>query len=272
MSFSPDLAAYCRRIGYTGGLAPSLPTLCALQLHHVQAVPFENIDVLLGRKISLELESLERKIVHERRGGYCFEQNSLFAAVLRACGFQVTPLIARVRWQLPADVKTGRTHMVLRIDLAGEPWLVDVGFGAIGATAPLRILATAEQTTPHEPHRIVPLAHGELMHQVLVGGTWSDVYQFALEPAPPPVDFEMGNWYSCTHPNANFVRNLVVARTRPDHRLVINNREFIVRHRDGHADKSPISTWPELCSLLAQHFDLHVDPARPFHPPHLPWS
>lgn len=227
-------------------------------------------DVLLGRTISIDPAAVERKIVADRRGGYCFEQNTLFAAVLRAIGFAVTPLIARVRWQVPPDVGTGRTHMVLRVDVAGRAYLVDVGFGSIGPTAPLRLDTTDAQPTPHEPRRIVPLGSGEMMHQIGFGEVWQDVYRFSLDP-PPGIDFEIGNWFSCTHPTANFVRNLIVARARRDRRLSIHNREFIVRELDGRAHKSAIDSWPQLCELLAVHFDLQVDAARPFGPPEMPW-
>src|SRR5262245_46685487 len=132
------LDAYLRRIGYRGPRAASPEALAALHEAHVAAVPFENLDILLGRTISLDLDALEAKIVSGRRGGYCFEQNTLFRAVLERLGFRVTSLAARVRG---GDVLRPRTHMLLRVDLDEGPWLADVGFGGDGLVHPLPLAA-----------------------------------------------------------------------------------------------------------------------------------
>src|SRR5262245_31633198 len=105
-----DVDAYFARIGYRGGRAPTLETLNGIVRAHVQTIPFENLDVLLGRPIELDVESLERKLVAARRGGYCFEQNTLLLEVLGALGFTVRPLSARVRYQRPRDYTPARTH------------------------------------------------------------------------------------------------------------------------------------------------------------------
>ena len=112
-----DLDAYLKRIGYTGSRAPTLDTLRALHLNHALSIPFENIDVLRGMPIELDPDSLERKLVHEGRGGYCFEQNLLFGRVLMALGFSVQRLVARVLWQRPDDGTQPRTHMLLFVQL-----------------------------------------------------------------------------------------------------------------------------------------------------------
>ena len=136
-----DLQAYLRRIGWQGAVAPDMATLQAIATAHVAAIPFENINPLLGLPVSLELAALERKLVHEGRGGYCFEQNLLFEAVLRAVGFEVSGLIARVLWTRPEDAVTPQTHMLLRVELAGESCLVDVGFGGQNLVGVLRLQA-----------------------------------------------------------------------------------------------------------------------------------
>lgn len=257
-----DLDAYFSRIGYTGPRTPTLATLRGIQLAHVMSVPFENLDVLQGKRIVLDLPTLEAKIVGARRGGYCFEQNTLLREVLRTLGFRVTAYLARVRWQVPADVKTALTHMVLEVEAEGRPWLMDVGFGSIGATAPLALDTQEEQTTPHEPRRLVR-EDGIVAHQVRLGSTWHDVYRFRLEE-PAPMDFEMGNIFSCTHPQAHFVRNLIATRVRPEGRVVLFNREFTRRDWTGRADTQPIDTQEKLRPLLAEHFDLHPPPGRQF--------
>src|SRR5690349_15099497 len=125
-----DLDAYLDRIGYAGPRLPTRRVLEGLHLAHTTHVPFENLDILLGRPIRLDLDSLQAKLVRDRRGGYCFEQNTLFAAGLEQMGFAVTRLAARVRFG--ASRLLPRTHMLLRVDVEGEPFLADVGFGGSG--------------------------------------------------------------------------------------------------------------------------------------------
>src|SRR5262249_12522387 len=122
-----NLDAYFARIGYTGERRAAHAVLDAVHLAHATSVPFENLDIFLGRPIRIDLESVQAKLVHARRGGYCFEQNTLFAAVLEQLGFPVTCLAARVR--LGASRVLPRTHMVLKVEAEGASWLADVGFG-----------------------------------------------------------------------------------------------------------------------------------------------
>src|SRR6187399_2797197 len=179
-----NLAAYFQRIGYRGRYHPDLALLSALTLAHARSIPFENLDVLLGRPIALEPDALFEKLVVQRRGGYCFEQNGLFLEVLRELGFQVTPISARVRLQRPRDFIPPRTHMFLRVELDGASWLADVGVGGLSPTCALRLDTAEEQATPHEPRRIVR-EDGKLFHQVRLDDGWSDVCEFTLEQMPP---------------------------------------------------------------------------------------
>jgi arylamine N-acetyltransferase len=137
--------------------------LAGLIRHHVQAIPFENLDILLGRPILIDLDSVQAKLVAERRGGYCFEQNTLFAAVLRELGFAVTTLAGRVRLGAPEAVPTPRTHMVLRVEFPddGGPWLADVGFG-FSPTGPLRLVAGLEQELELDYTSTHPRSHFKL--------------------------------------------------------------------------------------------------------------
>jgi N-hydroxyarylamine O-acetyltransferase len=264
-----NLDAYFARIGYTGPREATLATLRALQLLHVGAIPFENLDVLLGRGVKIDLESVEQKLVHAHRGGYCFEQNTLFAAVLRALGFHVTPLLGRVRWNKPADVRTGLTHMILRVEVDGRPWLADVGFGSVGPSGPLALDTTDEQATPHEPRRLM-FDGARVVQQCRIGDTWGDVYEFQLEESGP-VDLEMGNWYSCTHPTAHFLNALVAARCLPDRRVLLCNRELTIRQRDGRVEKRDLVDADDLLAVLATHFDLHFPAGTRFNKPGAPW-
>lgn len=260
-----DVGAYFSRIGFEGAAAPEEETLRALHRLHVEAIPFENLDVLMGRPIDIELEAVFRKLVEARRGGYCFEHNTLFAAVLRAIGFEVEPLLARVRYNVAPDVRTPLTHMILRVRHGGRPWLADVGFGGTGSTAPLRLDTEDEQETPHEPRRVLR-RDGLAVAQAKLGDEWKDLYESTLE-TPAPADFELGNWFSCTHPRAHFVNNLVVTRVDGPRRLIVTNREFLVREADGSAARREFGSRGELLALLAERFGLELPGDAPLRAP-----
>jgi N-hydroxyarylamine O-acetyltransferase len=264
-----DLDAYFGRIGYRGPRTPTLETLNALSAAHVQTIPFENLDVLLGRPIDLEPAALERKLIHGRRGGYCFEQNSLFLHVLTALGFDAHPLSARVRYQRPRDYTPARTHLLVRVEL-DESWLADVGVGGMSLTSALRLADPEPQPTPHETRRLVR-ENGLLYHQMLLGDHWHDVYELTLEEMPP-IDRVVANWYTSTHPASHFKSRLVVARALPDGgRLSILNRELTIRRRDGNADHHALASPDQLLAVLAERFDLHFPAGTRFPCDALDW-
>ena len=208
-----DLDAYFARIGYRGSGAPTLATLNAVVRAHVETIPFENLDVLLGAPIELEPAALERKLIRERRGGYCFEQNTLLLHVLGQLGFDAHPLSGRVRYQRPRDYTPPRTHMFVRVELQ-ESWLADVGVGAMSPTSALRLAETGVQATPHEPRRLLR-ENGLVYHQARLGDEWHDVCELTLEEMPL-IDRIVANWYTSTHPGSHFKNRLLVARALPD--------------------------------------------------------
>ncbi len=266
-----DLDAYCSRIGYTGPRTPTLVTLTALHRAHVRAIPFEYFDIHLGRGIRIDLSSIEQKLIRDRRGGYCFEQNTLFAAVLRTLGFTVIPLVARVRWNLPADLQTALTHMLLRVDTPDAgPYLADVGFGSMSLVEPLRFEVDREQLAGLEPRRIV--ARGKIFaQQARLGDTWSDVYHFSGDEAPA-IDFEVGNWYTSTHPQSRFRQNLGASIAGENCRHTILNQEFSTRYADGRVDKRTIASPDQLLAVLAEYFGLHFPAGTRFGSrPDAPW-
>jgi N-hydroxyarylamine O-acetyltransferase len=263
-----DLDAYLARIGYAGDRAPTLATLHALSAAHVQAIPFENLDVLLGRAIDLDPAAVDRKLIHDRRGGYCFEQNTLFLRVLETLGFHARPISARVRWGRPRDYTPARTHVFVRVELDGASWLADVGVGGMSLTAPLRLDTEAEQATPHEPRRIIR-EDGRLFHQARLGETWADVCEFTLEEMPP-IDRELGNWYTSAHPGSHFKSRLTVARALPDGRISILNRELTIR-RGGIAETQTIASPAALLAVLDEHFGLRFPAGTEFTCPALDW-
>ncbi len=255
-----DLQAYLRRIGRQGAVCPDMSTLQAIVAAHVTTIPFENLSPLLGLPVDLELAALERKLVHEGRGGYCFEQNLLLEAALRAIGFEVSGLIARVLWTQPEDAITPQTHMLLRVELAGESWLVDVGFGGQTLVGVLRLQADIEQATQMEPFRLVQM-DGDFRMQSLVRGQWLSLYRFDLRPVPL-IDYVVANHYVSTHPDSNFVNHLNVARTTSDSRLSLRDREFTVRRMGREPERRTLHDIGEIRRVLEQDFLIRL-PAHP---------
>jgi N-hydroxyarylamine O-acetyltransferase len=250
-----DLPAWLDRIGHRGPRTPELATLRSVIAAHSGTIPFENIDVLLGKPPTLDVGSLQRKIVAGGRGGYCFELNTLLHAGLVALGFKVTGLIARVIRGLEADAPATATHMLLRVDLPEGPFLADVGFGNQTPTAPLALRSRVEQETPHDVMRLWPVGD-ELTLQAKHGGDWQNVYR--LSPHPPlTVDYEVANWFTATHPASPFVSNLIVARPGPNGvRNTLFNGRLTVRRPPDHADRKLARDATELQQVLAGTFGL----------------
>ena len=239
-----DLEAYLRRTGAARPDAPGLSALTVLHEAHVAAIPFENLDVLLGREIRLDLDSLQAKLVGARRGGYCFEQNTLFAAVLEALGFAVTPLGARVGSR-PGDVRR-RTHMTLRVDLPEGTFLADVGFGGDGPVHPVPLDAAV---AVDGEHRVVAEGDGFALH-----GREGSLYTFTLE-RQHPVDYEVANYFTSTHPSSHFRSTLTAQRTWPGGRAILRDRELVERRGDG-CETTAIRDPEHLLRVLEHTFGL----------------
>jgi N-hydroxyarylamine O-acetyltransferase len=202
-----DLEGYLARIGLAGR-----PDLATVHRAHVAAIPFENLDPRRGVPVSLRLRDLERKLVHERRGGYCFEHNLLFAAALEALGMRAEPLLARVGSRDNAERPL--THLFLRVHAEGAVWHADVGFGAGTLIEPIAFGPGEEVVQAGWRRRV--LADGpQLVLQEAREGGWADLYSFAPVPAFR-TDIEMSNWYTCTHPGSRFVTGLVLTRNHLD--------------------------------------------------------
>jgi len=252
-----DLDAYCARIGYAGPRDPTLATLRALHGLHPAAIPFEAIDVLLGRSVDIAPTAVDGKLIEARRGGYCFEHNSLLMRALTAMGFAVEGLSARVRWMRPANAPPmPRTHMALRVTVDGEPWLADVGFGGCVPTAPLRLNTEAPQPTDHETFR-VRRQGGSLVVEAERGGEWLALYEVLPEPQLA-IDYELANWFTATHPNSPFRRNLVVTRVTPQARHALLDNRLTVRTPDGKVEQRTLDA-AGLEQALAEIFGLPVE-------------
>ena len=220
-----DLAAYLARIGHAapeGGWTPDAPTLAALHLAHATSIPFENLDVLAGRPIRLDLDALQAKLVGGRRGGYCFEHNRLFAAVLENLGYRVRRLAARVRHRATRILP--RTHMLLLVDTEDGTWVADVGFGGEGLMLPVPFGRGAVSSQFAWSYRVGAEGPGWVM-QARRGNAWEDLYAFTLEPQED-ADFEMANHYTSSHPESRFMTTLTAQLPGPEVRRILRNRAY----------------------------------------------
>jgi N-hydroxyarylamine O-acetyltransferase len=209
----------------------------------------------LKRPVRLDPASLEQKLLRSGRGGYCYEQNLLFAHALRALGFTVSEHAARVLWNVPAGVHTPRVHMLLLVDLDGERYLVDVGFGGNVLTGPLLLNSQEEQATPHEPFQV--LKDGDRYTvQFKLRGAWTKLYRFDLSEQLLP-DHEQGNWFVSTHPNSIFVNDLMAARSEPGKRYALGNNQLSVHGLNGKSEKRTLSA-AELRDALTDLFKLRL--------------
>lgn len=258
--FQVNLNDYFSRIGYDGPREASLDVLRALHRLHPCAIAFENLDPFAARRVSVVLHEVVAKLVSSRRGGYCFEHNTLFAHVLMQLGFDVEPMAARVLYGHPAGASTPRTHMLLRVNIEGQAWLADVGFGGASLGAPLAFAQRGVQQTPLEPARLAPLGQTlgqtEWKLETFDGNAWLDVYRFDDAPAQW-VDYEVANWYTSAAPQSFFRDNLIACIAREGRRAVLFNDRYT--ERDGNGQRLTerfIESAEELAQCLHECFNL----------------
>ena len=256
MSSQFELDAYLARIGYAGPRTATIDTLEAVHALHPAAIPFENLNPLLGWPVSLGVDSLQSKLVAGGRGGWCFEHNTLLRHALEALGFSVTSLAARVLWNAAPGSPIGpRSHMLLLVDLDDELFIADVGFGGNVLTAPLRLEPRVAQFTPHEPHRLWPIESGFVLETCL-SGEWMPLYRFTMEPQFP-ADYEVSNWFLCHHPSSFFRQILICARATADGRYTLRNNALAV-HRNNGTERRTLADPAALRSSLENDFGLRL--------------
>ena len=264
---SAQVDAYLDRIGADHPAWPTIDVLRELQLRHLKTVPFENLSIHLGEEIVLEEKRLFDKIVGARRGGFCYELNGAFGALLAALGFDVTLLAARVygaerRLGVPYD------HLALRVrTVDGGDWLVDVGFGA-HSHYPLAFGERGEQPDPGGAFRVIEAgadaagarggrgpAYGDL--DVLRDGT----PQYRRETRPRTLgDFTVGAWWNTTSPVSYFVRSLVCSRVTEDGgRITLSGRRVTVTAPDGRKEVSDLASDEEVLEMYRERFGIVLD-------------
>jgi len=254
------LDAYLHRIAHAGPREPTLALLSALCAAHPAAIPFENIDPLLGRAPSLAPSDIHAKLVDRHRGGYCFEHNALLRRALLALGFGVTSLAARVVWMAPAGLPVRpRTHMLLMVEVPGDatgPRIVDAGFGGHLVNVPLRLEAGLVQASPVSELRFTRSGDTFTLESRLPDG-WSPIYRFTLEPLLP-TDYEPLNWFTATHPLSLFRHNLLMERLTPTTRANLLNDRLTVRAVGRAPEVRRIPSAPEFDQVMSEVFGVHL--------------
>jgi arylamine N-acetyltransferase len=255
-----DLTAYFDRIDYRGAVEPTLDVLQGLMTAHTQAIPFENLDPMMGVPVDdLSPDALVDKLVHRRRGGYCYEHNGLMGYALADVGFRVRRLAGRVIWMLPPDAPLpAMTHTVLAVTFPGSQgsYLVDVGFGGQTLTSPIRFETGNAQQTTHEPYRLED--HGDgLLLQAQVRGEWQSLYEFTTKTRPQ-IDLTVGSWYVSTNPASHFVTGLMVALVSDDTRINLSGRDLAI-HRDGGTEKILLDDAAAVVEALSDRFGINID-------------
>lgn len=251
---------YLQRLGYDSPPPPTLKTLQDLQLRHVCTFAFESLSTLLRAPVPIDLPSIEQKVLLDGRGGYCFELNCLFLALLQELGFDARGLTGWVVMGGPVDARTGRTHRLSLVTLDGVRYVTDVGFGGMVPSSPLQLDTEAPQATAHEPYRLT-FNGADYTLWAQVGEEWRGLYVFDLQ-VQADIDYTIGNWYVSTHPASVFVGQLKAARLAPGKRHTLANAQYAVHHLDRASEKRTVESADELQALLREIFGIRL-PAHP---------
>lgn len=217
------IADYFQRVGFSGAVENNLHTLTAVMRAQLQSVPFENLDVQAGKIVSMVPEDIVNKIVYGKRGGYCYEVNSLFAMALTALGFEYDIIGARPMFY---PQRRPKTHMVLIVKIGTERWLCDTGFGSFGLRAPIELNQLGQLIKQdNESFMLDKNERGEIFLKAWVKGEWANQFGFDLQPTEM-IDFMLANYYNSTHPDAVFVQRYLVMQQRPDGRTLLSGNQL----------------------------------------------
>lgn len=248
-----DSKAYLARIHYSGSSDPSPETLRALHLAHLYSVPFENLDISLHRPITCDLQRFLDKIIEQRRGGFCYELNGAFAALLRELGFRVTLLSARVSRE-DGSASPEFDHMTLRVDLE-EPWLADVGFGD-SFLQPLRLMPEIEQEQDGQRFRIAATGEVMIVQRQLADGIWKSQFRFTQIPRQL-CDFEERCQFQQTSPESHFTRQRICTLPTRDGRITLSDLRLI-RTTGGKREERMLQNEEEWRAALEEHFGVRL--------------
>jgi len=262
------LDGYLARIGWDGSREPTRATLDAVLRAHMMMVPFENLDVLLGRGIRIDLDSVYGKLVVARRGGYCFEHGTLLLAALQQLGFQPVAHTARVI-QLRPRSEAPLTHMFLTVPLDGQTLLLDPGFGGHAPRIPVPLIGE-EVRDGKDAHRMVQQG-SEWALEAMIDGVPTALWSATLEPAEP-VDFVMANHFVSTFSESPFVTRLMLRALTPTVRVSMMNQDVTVRDASGQRTRT-MANRTELRQLLIDHFGFDLPEVERLRVPSVPqWT
>jgi N-hydroxyarylamine O-acetyltransferase len=269
MTASVDLDAYFERIGWAGETAPTFATLAGLLRAHMSRIPFENLDVLLGRPVRLDLDALQSKLVLGQRGGYCFEHATLFGAALEKLGFRVARHLARGLVLAPRTV-AARLHMFLTVAVERSDFVLDPGFGGLAPRVPVPLRDGAHARAGHEVHWMArDGAHWRMCTQA--GDKTIDLWISAMDE-DNPLDFEVANHYTASHPASPFVNRLMMRALTSDGQVRVMNRDVTV-WRANEPESTTLADRRALRALLATHFGFDLPEAERLRVPLVPeWN
>lgn len=251
-----NIDQYFERIGYQGNAAVNEETLMDLHLAHTTNVPFENLDVFYGKPILLDEASLTKKIVHGRRGGYCFEMNGIFSLVLQKLGFKVTNLLARV--SRDGVNYSARTHQALLVEIGDRSWLADVGFGNDGIMSPLKIEENVDQSQFAHTYRLVTHPEfGYALQKKEENGDYRSMYALSLDGCYP-VDFEMSNHFTSTYRESLFTQMRMCTMPTREGRITLTDYHLKIV-TNGKVQERDIGGESEFKAFLTETFRLNLD-------------
>ncbi|QSX09406.1 arylamine N-acetyltransferase [Alkalibacter rhizosphaerae] len=247
-----NVKEYLERIDYNGELEVNAKLLHDLHVGHVTHIPFENLDQLQGKTISLDRDDLFEKIVLNKRGGYCFEMNGLFSHVLKEVGFQVSDVFARV--YRPGFGYSGRSHQVIIVEIDGEQWMADVGFGGNGPIAPVKLVEGVDQEQFGRFYRIKTDPLYEYVMEFKAGDEYETVYSFTSEPCHA-MDYDIANWFTSTHPNSIFRKVIMCTMPTEKGRVSIfdNNLKII---QNGLVTEKTMNSDFEINNVLEKYYGI----------------
>jgi N-hydroxyarylamine O-acetyltransferase len=254
-----NLDSYFERINYKGSTEAGEDTLRDIHIAHTLNVPFENLDVFYRRPILLDGAPLYKKMVKERRGGYCFEMNGLFSLVLEEMGFKVTNLLARVT--IDGIHYTTKTHQAILVETGGRKWVADVGFGNDGIIAPLILEENTEQKQFAHTYRLITHSTLGYVLQKKREDLYDPLFAFTLEECSPE-DFLMSNHFTSTFPDSFFLTMRMCTMPTKDGRITLTDEHFKVVKNNVVSD-TPIANEDEFEAALKEHFGLDLALIRP---------
>lgn len=254
MDIQPNVQQYLKRIGYSGPLNPNIEVLSQLQELHVHTVPYENLDILGGVPISLDIPHLFHKIVTKQRGGFCFELNALFGWLLQELGFDVTHYFGRF-WRGETNTPSKRRHHILHIEIDNRRFIADVGAGA-SPRQPFELIENIEQLQGDEIYLVQKSAlYGWMLYE-RKHGELDPIYSFT-EESNLPQDYETTSYWCQYSPDSVFNKGAKVYIRTKEGRNTVDDQEFRI-FSSGQVHTFSPSTPEEYAQALTEHFGIKL--------------